>query len=81
VLLPLAAWLICYFGKFDSTIGTVVEHSSHITKIKGSNPSPCTWREKMARHRIFTDEIDPLSLFKEVIVADVNMTAMPWKAN
>ncbi len=73
----MAALLICYFGKFDSTIGTVVEHSSHITNIKGWNPATDTRGEKMAKNHIFTDEIDYLSLFNKVIVADVNMTAMP----
>ncbi len=55
----------------------MVEHLSHITNIKGSNAAPGIWGEKMARNCIFTDEIDPLSLFNKVIVADVNMTAMP----
>ncbi len=59
----------------------MVEHSSHITNIKGSNAAPGIWREKMVRNHIFADEIDPLSLFNKVIVADVNMTAMPWKTN
>ncbi len=30
-------------------VSTVVEHSTHIPKIKGLNLAPVTWREKMIK--------------------------------